>query len=65
MNKLSIILISIIVILATALSIVTYNHSQQKKIGISNSETILNQADTKYQLYVRINNLEKNLKELE
>lgn len=65
MNKLSIILISIIVILATALSIVTYNYSQQKKIGISNSETILNQVDTKYQLYVRINNLEKNLKELE
>lgn len=65
MNKLSIILISIIVILATALGIVTYNYSQQKKIDISNSETILNQADTKYQLYVRINNLEKNLKELE
>lgn len=65
MNKLSIILISIIVILATALGIVTYNYSQQKKIDISNSETILNQADTKYQLYVRINNLEKNLKGLE
>ncbi len=65
MNKLSIVLISIIVILATALGIVTYNYSQQKKIDISNSETILNQADTKYQLYVRINNLEKNLKGLE
>lgn len=63
MNRLSIILIVLIVILATALGIVSYNYSVQKDIAAADLQVILKNADSNYELHKKIDELEKRLEE--